>query len=138
MAQLDKGLRQLRVPLQRHAHAKHGQGQAALFKLAQQAPHTGARTIFVDAFHAQVPRRVAGGVEHLGQKLLRAGVAVQDRVLAAFLVVQHELEVQREQEEHAEHGQERGGDRERPQAEAGDQQQVQEHIGQGGGRTWRR
>jgi hypothetical protein len=69
--------RQLGVALQGHADAKHGQRQAALLKLAQDAPHAGTRAVFVDALHAQVALRVAGRVEHLGQELLGAGVAMQ-------------------------------------------------------------
>src|SRR6185369_6092064 len=61
-------------------------------ELAQDAPGAGARAVFVNAFHGQVPGRKARRVEHLGQELFRPGVAVQYRVLAAFLVVQDELQ----------------------------------------------
>ena len=43
----------------------------------------------------QVARGVGRRVDHLGQELLAAGVAVQHRVLAAFLEVQHELQATR-------------------------------------------
>jgi hypothetical protein len=79
------------VALQRHRHAEDGQRQAAALELAQDAPHTDPRAVFVDAFHRQVAARVARRVEHLGQKLLAAGVTVQHAVLAALLVVEHEL-----------------------------------------------
>src|SRR5829696_4074828 len=36
-------------------------------------------------------RRVGGRIEHLGEELLAAGIAVQDAALAAFFVIQHEL-----------------------------------------------
>jgi hypothetical protein len=91
VAQFLEGGGQVRVAFQRHAHAKHGERQAALLEFAQDAPHARTRTVFVNAFHADVAFGVAGRVEHFRQELLRAGVAVQHAVFAAFLIVQHEL-----------------------------------------------
>jgi CheY-like chemotaxis protein len=88
VAQLDEGLGQLGVTLQRHRDAEDGQRQAAALELAQDAPHP--RAVLVDALHRQVAGRVGGGL-NISEELLAAGVAVQHRVLAAFLVVQHEL-----------------------------------------------
>ena len=82
---------EFRVALQRHAHAKYRQRQLALLELAQDAPDATAGTVLVDALHADMALRIAGRIEHLGEELLRAGVAVQHAVLAAFLVVEHEL-----------------------------------------------
>ncbi len=65
--------------------------KAALLKLAQDAPHAYTRTVFVNAFHGQVPVGEGRRAEHLGQKLLAPGVAVEHRVFAALLVVQHKL-----------------------------------------------
>ena len=91
MAHLHERGGHLRAALQRHGDAEHRQRQAALFKLSQDAPHAHAAAVLVHAFHAQVARREGWRVEHLGEKLLAAGVAVQHGVLAAFFVVQHEL-----------------------------------------------
>ena len=81
----------LRATFERHANAEHRQRQRAPFKLTQDAPHARARAVFVNAFHAQMPRRKCRRVEHLRQKLLAAGVAMQHAVLAALFVVEHEL-----------------------------------------------
>jgi hypothetical protein len=91
VAQLGERCADLGVALQRGGHAEHRERQAALLKFAQDAPDARARAVFVDALHAHVPLGVAGRVEHLGEELLRARVAVQHTVFAAFLVVQHEL-----------------------------------------------
>ena len=82
---------ELGVALERHRHAEDGHRQAAALELAQEAPHAHARAVLVDALHRQVAVGVAGGVEELGEELLAAGIAVQHAVLAAFLVVEHEL-----------------------------------------------
>ena len=91
MTQLMESGGQLRVALQGHGHAKHGDGPASALKLAQDAPHPHARAIFVNAFHAHVAVWVAGRVEHFAQKLFAAGVAVQGGVFAAFFVVENKL-----------------------------------------------
>ena len=48
VAVFDKGADHVRVALHGHADAKYGQRQAALAKLAQDAPGTGARAVFVE------------------------------------------------------------------------------------------
>ena len=58
------------VLLQCCGHAKDGERQAALFKFTQQAPHAGTRSVFVNAFHADVALGEGRGVEHFGQELL--------------------------------------------------------------------
>ena len=70
MAQLNKRGRHIWRAFQCHANAKYGQRQLAFFKLTQDAPHASARSVFVNAFHAEVPTGKAGRAEHLGQKLL--------------------------------------------------------------------
>ncbi|KOT01469.1 hypothetical protein DM50_2834 [Burkholderia mallei] len=91
VAELDERARELRMPLDRHADAEHRERQPALVELAQDAPHARARAVFVDRLHAHVARRIRGRADDLGQELLGGGVAVQHAVLAAFLVVEHEL-----------------------------------------------
>ena len=92
VAQLLERRGRLRIALQGHRNAEHGQRQATLLELAKDAPDTGARAVFIDAFHARMAIRVRRRVEHLRQELFRSGVAVQHRVLAAFLVVEDELQ----------------------------------------------
>ena len=58
VAELDAGRRQLGVALQRHRDAEHGERQAALLELAQDAPDADARAVLVDRLHAHVARRV--------------------------------------------------------------------------------
>ena len=80
--------------------ARHGGGDGidgdrnlALREHAMQAPEAGARAIFVDRFHVHVAlARPGRGADDLGQEGLGGGVAVQDVVLAAFLVVDDELQ----------------------------------------------
>ncbi|MNV76622.1 hypothetical protein D3C71_1699830 [compost metagenome] len=91
VAELDECRGQFGVALQRHADAKDRQRQLPLFEFAQDAPNARARPVLINAFHAEVAVGVAGGVEHFGQELFRPRVTVQDAVLAAFFVIQHEL-----------------------------------------------
>ena len=91
MAEFDECARHFRMPFDRHADAEHRQRQLALFELAQDAPHAGARAVFVDRLHAHVARRIGRRADDLRQELLRAGIAVQHAVFAAFFVVQDEL-----------------------------------------------
>ena len=91
MALLGEPVREFGVALQRHRHAEHGQRQSAFFKLAQDAPHPGARAVFVHRLHRQVPRLEGRRADDLGQKSLRRRVAVQHAVLAAFFIVEDEL-----------------------------------------------
>ncbi|MNN27558.1 hypothetical protein D3C81_1410970 [compost metagenome] len=92
VAQFDEGAGQFRMALQRHRYAEDGQRQAALLELAQDAPDAGARAVFIDALHAHVAVGVGRGADDLGEELLGGGVAVQHAVLAAFFVVEHELQ----------------------------------------------
>ena len=77
---------------QRGGDAVDGDRHLGLGEQAMQPPEAGAGAIFVDRFH--VPVALAGpgrGADDLGQEGLRGGVAMQDAVLAAFLVVDDEL-----------------------------------------------
>ena len=47
MAIFDEGLNQFRVALHGHAHTEHGEWQATLAKLTQNAPGASAGAIFV-------------------------------------------------------------------------------------------
>ncbi|MNQ81718.1 hypothetical protein D3C85_967520 [compost metagenome] len=92
MAQLREGGGQFGVALQRHADAEDGQRQLPLLEFAQDAPHAHARTVFVDAFHADVPFRKAGRVEQFRQELFGSRVSVEHAVFTAFFVIQHKLD----------------------------------------------
>ena len=79
--------------------ARHGAGDAidrdrhlARREHAPQPPEADARAVFVDQLHVDVAlARPGRRADDLGQEGLRGGVAVQDVVLAAFLVVDDEL-----------------------------------------------
>jgi len=77
---------------QRHPDAEDRQRDAALAEQPQQAPRARARPVLVERLHAHVARAERLRADDVGQERLRGGVAVQHGVLAAFLVVQHELD----------------------------------------------
>ena len=57
-----------------------------------QAPEAGTGAVFVDQLHVHVTHARPGrGADDLGQESLGRGVAVQDVVLAALLVIDDEL-----------------------------------------------
>ena len=59
---------------------------------AMQPPEAGARTVFVDQLHVHMPHARPGRrADDFRQEGFRGGVAVQDVVLAAFLVIDDEL-----------------------------------------------
>lgn len=91
MTELDECAREFRMALDRHADAEHRQRQPAPLEFAQDAPYAGTRTVFVDRLHAHVAIRIRGRADDFGQELLGGRIAVQHAVLAALLVVQHEL-----------------------------------------------
>ena len=81
-----------RIALQRHRHREHGNRHLPLAEQLEQPPHADPAAILVDRLHAHVA--LAGQrprADDLGQERLRGGVAVQHAVLAALLVVHHEL-----------------------------------------------
>ena len=69
-----------------------GDRNRALGEQPTQPPEAGARAVFVDRLHVHVAHARPGrGADDLRQERLRGGVAVQDVVLAALLVVDDEL-----------------------------------------------
>ena len=59
---------------------------------APQPPEAGAGAVFVNRLHVHVPLAGPGcSADDLRQECLRGRIAVQDAVLAALLVVDHEL-----------------------------------------------
>ena len=69
----------------RHRHVAFGEHPP-------EPPEAGAGAVFVDQFHAHVALAGPGrGADDLGQESLRGAVPVQDVVLAALLVIDHEL-----------------------------------------------
>ena len=91
VAHLAQGGGELGVALQRGAHTEDGERELALFKFTQDAPNAHARSVLVDALHAHMPLGVSRRVEHLGEKLLGARIAMQHGVLAALFVIEDEL-----------------------------------------------
>ena len=77
----DEGGGRVRIALQRHRDAEHGERQGPALEFAQQAPDARARAVFVDRLHAHVARRVGRGAGDLGQELLGTRIAVQDAAL---------------------------------------------------------
>ncbi len=78
---------------ERGGDAVDGEGDAGAGEEAVEPPEAGAGAVFVDRFHVPVAHaRPGGGADDLGEERLGGGVAVQDRVLAAFLVVEDELD----------------------------------------------
>ena len=92
MPQLDQRADELRMPLERHRNAEHGEWQASALELADDSPHAGARSVLVDRLHAEMPIGVGSSADDLREELLGAGVTVQYVVLAALLVVEDELD----------------------------------------------
>ena len=69
-----------------------GDGHGALGEHAVQPPEAGARAVFVDRLHVHVPHARPGRcADDFRQEGFRRRVAVQDVVLAAFLVIDDEL-----------------------------------------------
>ena len=82
-----------RIALQRGGDAEDGDRDFRAVNIAPQPPEAGARAVFVDRFHVHVALAGPGlRADDLRQERFRRGVAVQDVVLAAFLVVEHELD----------------------------------------------
>src|SRR5690606_6372603 len=72
--------------------AVDGHGQVQAGEQAVQAPEAGAGAVFVHRL--DVPMALAlpwGGADHIDEEGLRGRVAVQDIVLATFLIVEDEL-----------------------------------------------
>ena len=82
----------LAIARHRRRHGVDGDGNGAVVEQAMQPPEAGAGAIFVDQFHVHVPLAWPGrSADDLGQEGFRSGIAVQDVVLAALLVIDNEL-----------------------------------------------
>ena len=81
-----------RVARQRRRDAIDGERHVARGEQPPQPPEAGARAIFVDRLHVHVALARPGlRADDLRQERLGGRVAMQDVVLAALLVVEHEL-----------------------------------------------
>ena len=79
-------------PRQRRRHPIDGDRDAEACEQPVKSPETGAGAVFVDRLHVPVPLAGPGRrADDLGKERLRGGVAMQDAVLAAFLVIDDEL-----------------------------------------------
>ena len=77
---------------ERGGDAVDGERDPRLGEQPVQPPEPGARPVLVHRFDIPVPlARPGGGTDHIGEKGLRGGIAVQDVVLPTFLVVEYEL-----------------------------------------------
>ena len=92
VAERDEGGGGLGVALQGHRRAEHRERQPALLELAQQPPHAGARAVFVDRLHRQMPRFVSLRADDFGEEDFRGRIAMQHAVLGALFVIEHELQ----------------------------------------------
>ena len=78
---------------QRRRHAIDRDRDVEAGEQPVKAPESGPRAVFVDGLHVPVPlARPGRGAHDLGKKRFRGGVPVEDAVLAAFLVVDDELD----------------------------------------------
>src|SRR5438034_11823865 len=94
VSRLDKGLGKIGMALERHGDAEYRERQGSPFELAQDAPDAGTRAILVHRFHAQVPSRIRFGADDFRTEALGLRIALQDRALATFLIIEHELHSQ--------------------------------------------
>jgi len=89
------GLGDRRVAGQCHGDGENGDRDVMAAEQLEQAPDPDTAAVFVDRLHAHVTRaRPRLGAYDLGQESLRRGVAMEDIVFAAFLIVDHELDGQ--------------------------------------------
>src|SRR5258706_12724431 len=95
VAGLDDRPRRLRVPFERHRDGEEADRDPALGEEAHEPPEAGAATVLVDRLHLEIAHAAERlGADHLPQEGLRFGVAVEDRSLAALLVVDDDLQGQ--------------------------------------------
>src|SRR6266478_5952063 len=93
VAELDHGARRLRIALERHGDGEDRDRDAARLEEAHHAPEAGPAAIFVDRLHAQMALPDEGRrADDLGEEGFRRAIAMQDGVLAAFLVIDDDLE----------------------------------------------
>ena len=78
---------------QRHGDSEDRDRHLALGEKAVEAPESSAAAVFIDQFHVHVPHpRQRLGPDDLGQEGFGGGVAMENVVLAAFLVIDDELQ----------------------------------------------
>ena len=83
----------VRISRQCHGDAENGDRHFMLSEQAMQAPEADAAAIFILRFDGEVALALARRHEaEFCQQRLRAGIAVQDVVLAALFVIDHELD----------------------------------------------
>ncbi len=93
VAEFDHRARRLGMALERHRDGKDGHRNAALLEEAHEAPEAGPAAVFVDRLHAHMaPPDKGRSADDLGQEGLGSRVAVEDGVLAAFLVIDDDLQ----------------------------------------------
>ena len=82
-----------RVALHGHRHAEHSERQLVAREELEQPPYPNAGAVLVDRLHGHMAYALERlGAHDLGEERLRSVVAVEDGILAAFLVVEHELQ----------------------------------------------
>ena len=92
-ARLVHRLNRLAIARHRHRHRIDGDGNRAVGEQTMQAPEPGPGAVFVDRLHVHMPHARPGlSADDLGQERFGGGVAVQDVVLAALLVIDDELD----------------------------------------------
>ena len=93
VAGIDHGADRRRVPLGGGGDGEDGERDPLAVEQAEQAPDADAGAVLVDLLHADVAHAFKRlGADDLGEEGLGSLVAVQDRVLAALLVVEDELQ----------------------------------------------
>ena len=81
-----------RRALQGGRHPVNGDGNARIAEQPVKPPETRPRAVFIDRFHVPMAHARPGlGIGDLGKKGLGRGIAMQNAVFAAFLVIDDEL-----------------------------------------------
>ena len=87
MAAFDDGLGRIGVALQPHDHSPDAGLYVAFLEDAHEPPEAAPAAVFEGAFHDHVAHALVGREARIRQHTLRMGIAVEDAVLAACLVV---------------------------------------------------
>ena len=90
---LDHGGDGIRIALHRHRDAEDRQRQLPFPEHPHQPPEPGAAAVFVDRLHVDMAHALERLCpDDLRQERFGSGIAMKNAVLAAFLVVHHELD----------------------------------------------